>query len=108
MFGGLSCHGWGGGFDASASHPPQLLAEAEATPITLAVAISPDGSLFLPRKGPLHWSPWLGRCRQPDDCRPVPVRQFSAAADRIGSSSGKIQTRERLGGFLKVYHRAAA
>ena len=33
---------------------------------------------------------------------------FPAAADRIGSSSGKIQTRERLGGRLKFYHREAA
>lgn len=33
---------------------------------------------------------------------------FPAKADRIGSSSGKIQTRERLGGLLKFYHRAAA
>jgi hypothetical protein len=33
---------------------------------------------------------------------------FPAAADRIGSSSGKIQTRERLGGLLKFYHRVAA
>jgi putative transposase len=33
---------------------------------------------------------------------------FPAAADRIGSSSGKIQTRERLGGLLKFYHREAA
>ena len=33
---------------------------------------------------------------------------FPAAADRIGSSAGKIQTRERLGGLLKFYHRAAA
>jgi transposase InsO family protein len=33
---------------------------------------------------------------------------FPAPADRIGSSSGKIQTRERLGGLLKFYHREAA
>ena len=33
---------------------------------------------------------------------------FPATADRIGSSSGKIQTRERLGGLLKFYHREAA
>ncbi len=33
---------------------------------------------------------------------------FPAAADRIGSSSGQIQTRERLGGLLKFYHREAA
>ena len=33
---------------------------------------------------------------------------FPATADRIGSSSGKIQTRERLGGLLKLYHREAA
>lgn len=33
---------------------------------------------------------------------------FPAAADRIGSASGKIQTRERLGGLLKFYHREAA
>jgi hypothetical protein len=31
-----------------------------------------------------------------------------AAADRIGNLSGKIQTRERLGGLLKFYHRVAA
>ncbi len=30
-----------------------------------------------------------------------------AAADRIGSAAGKIQTRERLGGLLKFYHREA-
>ena len=33
---------------------------------------------------------------------------FPAAADRLGSSSGKIRTRERLGGLLKFYHREAA
>ena len=33
---------------------------------------------------------------------------FPAAADRIGSTTGKIQTRERLGGLLKFYHREAA
>jgi hypothetical protein len=33
---------------------------------------------------------------------------FPAAPDRIGSSSGKIQTRERLGGLLKFYQRTAA
>jgi hypothetical protein len=33
---------------------------------------------------------------------------FPAAADRIGTSSGKIRTRERLGGLLKFYHREAA
>ena len=33
---------------------------------------------------------------------------FPAAADRIGSSSGPIRTRERLGGLLKFYHREAA
>jgi transposase InsO family protein len=31
-----------------------------------------------------------------------------AAADRIGSAAGKIQTRECLGGLLKFYHREAA
>ena len=31
-----------------------------------------------------------------------------AAADRIGRAAGKIQTRERLGGLLKFYHREAA
>jgi len=30
------------------------------------------------------------------------------AADGIGSSSGKIQTRERRGGLLIFYHREAA
>ncbi len=33
---------------------------------------------------------------------------FPAAADRISNSSGKIRTRERLGGLLKFYHREAA
>jgi hypothetical protein len=33
---------------------------------------------------------------------------FPATADRIGSSSGKIQTQERLGGLLKLNHREAA
>jgi hypothetical protein len=33
---------------------------------------------------------------------------FPATADRIGSSSGKMQTRERLGGLLQFYHREAA
>ena len=33
---------------------------------------------------------------------------FPAAADQIGSSSGSIKTRERLGGLLKFYHREAA
>jgi hypothetical protein len=33
---------------------------------------------------------------------------FPATADRIGSSSGKIQTRECLSGLLKFYHREAA
>jgi transposase InsO family protein len=33
---------------------------------------------------------------------------FPAKADRIGSSSGKVQTRERLGGLLKFSHREAA
>ncbi|MBM3855788.1 MAG: hypothetical protein FJ399_21980 [Verrucomicrobia bacterium] len=33
---------------------------------------------------------------------------FPAAADRIGSATGKIHTRERLGGLLKFYHREAA
>jgi putative transposase len=32
---------------------------------------------------------------------------FPAAADRIGRAAGKIQTRERLGGMLKFYHREA-
>jgi hypothetical protein len=31
-----------------------------------------------------------------------------APADRIGESSGRIHTRERLGGLLKFYYRAAA
>jgi hypothetical protein len=33
---------------------------------------------------------------------------FPVEADRIGSAADKIQTRERLGGLLKFYHRAAA
>lgn len=33
---------------------------------------------------------------------------FPVAAHRLGSSSGKIRTRERLGGLLKFYHREAA
>jgi hypothetical protein len=33
---------------------------------------------------------------------------FSAAADRIGESSGQFHTRERLGGRLKFYCREAA
>jgi len=33
---------------------------------------------------------------------------FPATEDRIGSSSGSIRTRERLGGLLKFYHREAA
>ncbi len=33
---------------------------------------------------------------------------FPVAADRIGSSSGPIRTREHLGGLLKFYHREAA
>jgi hypothetical protein len=33
---------------------------------------------------------------------------FPAKTDRIGSSSGKVQTRERLGGLLKFSHREAA
>ena len=33
---------------------------------------------------------------------------FPAAADRIGTSSGKIRMRQRLGGLLKFYHREAA
>jgi putative transposase len=33
---------------------------------------------------------------------------FPVAADRIGTSSGEIRTRERLGGLLKIYHRQAA
>ena len=33
---------------------------------------------------------------------------FPATADRIDRSSGKIQTRERLGGLLKFHHREAA
>jgi hypothetical protein len=33
---------------------------------------------------------------------------FPAPADWIGSSSGKIQSRERLGGLLKFHHREAA
>ncbi len=33
---------------------------------------------------------------------------FPAPEDRIGEMSGDIQTRERLGGLLKFYHREAA
>ena len=33
---------------------------------------------------------------------------FPAPADRSGESSGRIRTRERLGGLLKFYHREAA
>ena len=33
---------------------------------------------------------------------------FPAPADWIGSSSGKIQSRERLGGLLRFYRREAA
>jgi hypothetical protein len=33
---------------------------------------------------------------------------FPAPADRVGESSGEIRTRERLGGLLKFYCRAAA
>ena len=33
---------------------------------------------------------------------------FPEPADRIGQSSGKIGTRERLGGLLKFYYREAA
>ena len=33
---------------------------------------------------------------------------FPAPPDRIGESTGEIQTRERLGGLLKFYHREAA
>jgi len=33
---------------------------------------------------------------------------FPRAADRIGGSTGQIQTRERLGGLLKFYSREAA
>ncbi len=33
---------------------------------------------------------------------------FPAAAGRNGNSSGKIQTREHLGGLLNFYHREAA
>jgi len=33
---------------------------------------------------------------------------FPAPADRIGESSGRIHTRERLGGLVKFYYREAA
>ena len=33
---------------------------------------------------------------------------FPAPEDRIGEMAGDIQTRERLGGFLKYYYREAA
>ena len=33
---------------------------------------------------------------------------FPAPEDRIGEMAGDIQTRERLGGLLKFYHREAA
>jgi hypothetical protein len=46
----------------------------------------------------------LGRTHQGKDN----VIWFPATADRIGSPSGKIQTRERLGGLLKFYLREAA
>lgn len=36
------------------------------------------------------------------------TRLFPTAADRIGSSAGKFQIRERLGGLLKSYHRKAS
>ena len=35
------------------------------------------------------------------------ARWHPATADRIGRTSGKIQTRERLGGPLNLYHREA-
>jgi hypothetical protein len=49
--------------------------------------------------------------RVPETClfgTPKLERRYPATADRIGSSSGKIQTRERLGGLLKFYHREVA
>jgi hypothetical protein len=33
---------------------------------------------------------------------------FPRAEDRIGESTGELQTRERLGGMLKFYYREAA
>ena len=36
------------------------------------------------------------------------VNLFPVAEDRIGTSSRKIRTRERIGGLLKFYHREAA
>ncbi len=33
---------------------------------------------------------------------------FPTPADRIGQTTGEIQTRERLGGLLRFYHREAA
>ena len=33
---------------------------------------------------------------------------FPEPADRVGQSSGKIGTRQRLGGLLKFYYREAA
>jgi hypothetical protein len=33
---------------------------------------------------------------------------FPAPADRVGESTGQIQTRERLGGLLRFYYREAA
>ncbi len=33
---------------------------------------------------------------------------FPASEDRIGERAGDVQTRERLGGLLKFYHREAA
>lgn len=33
---------------------------------------------------------------------------FPVPADRVGAATGEIRTRERLGGLLKFYYRAAA
>ena len=33
---------------------------------------------------------------------------FPVPADRVGETAGEIRTRERLGGLLKFYYRAAA
>jgi len=33
---------------------------------------------------------------------------FPVLADRIGETTGEVRTRERLGGLLKFYYRAAA
>jgi hypothetical protein len=46
-----------------------------------------------------------GLNRQPESSY---VILFSQKTDGIGQSTGAIQSRERLGGMLKFYHRQAA